>query len=242
MEDTTRISTKKDSELREVAVTICENLAPLVGCNIGSKKWSPATAFRVCEPLTVVANGELTNVPKKVYSDDLFCYTFLPSVTSKGYDIYQKVKAYDNTIMNEYYMFSSTNYFTTSMDSKTRLKITASTSILYDSTIFTAVYKNPQLILTEQYKQIFMILLYAYTIRYYLYEYGHEYTTLNEIINTVNIETLIGDIEYVKLILLDMPVKEVGYSETSLHYICEQFNVLVRSLRQINSELLYYLK
>ena len=242
MENTTRISTKKDSDLRQVATIICENLAPLIGCNINSKKWSPATAFRVCEPLTVVTNGELTNLPKRVYSDDLFSYTFLPSVTSKGFEIYQKVKAYDRTIMDEYYMFSSTNYFTTSMDSKTRLKIIASTSILYDSTIFTAVYKNPQLVLTEQYKQIFMILLYAYTIRYYLYEYATEYTSMSDIINMVNIEALISDIEYVKLTLLEMPMKEVGNSETSLHFICDQLNVLVRSLRQINSELLYYLK
>ena len=85
MENTTRISTKKDSDLRQVATIICENLAPLIGCNINSKKWSPATAFRVCEPLTVVTNGELTNLPKRVYSDDLFFFFFLPSVTSKGF-------------------------------------------------------------------------------------------------------------------------------------------------------------
>lgn len=240
--DSTRVSTKRDSDLRQSATILCDNIAPLVGCNLNSKKWSPVTAFRVCEPLTLVTNGEVSNLAKRVYTDDLFSYTFTPSVTSKGFTVFQLVKSFNNKIMDEAYMYSSESYFTTSMDSLTRLKMTASTSQAYDSTIFATTYKNPQLIHIEQYKQIFMILLYAYTVRYYLYEYAYEYGEINEFLNINNINTLISSIEYTKLSLLDLPVKSVGDTSVSIHFLCDQLNTLLRSLRQTNSELLPYLR
>jgi hypothetical protein len=242
--DSTRVATKTDMELRDIAGMLCNNLAPLVGCRFKSKKWSPATARKTCEPLNLTTGGEVTNLAKLVYdADDLFSYTFVPNIGSKGYEIYNKVMDYSNDVLDEYYMFSSDNYFTLGMTVKTKLKIVSTTSILYDSTIFTSVYNNPQLMLTTQYKQIFMVLLAVFSLRYYLFEYAFEDSQeLSELVNPIFINNLCGSIKYIKMKLLELTIHEIVETESSVHFICDQLNDLERNVHLIEAEFLKYIK
>ncbi len=232
---------KTEEELRNTANILCDNFAPLIGCKLGKKTWSPPVAYEVCSRLSI-KNGMCTNISNNVITKDLnlegqdvdqgyMTYTF---DTFIGYDcksVSDLVLSYSPFILDTWYF--NTVDFDMRLSDTEKFKRTIRTSIVYDSTIFTAAYTNKEIYNSELYPYILSLLLMTYVVRYYLFEYGTEKTSsLNTtVITQAYIDKIINNAQYVKA-KLETETQEVGDYEISKDYLRKQLTYLIKNLKQ----------
>lgn len=215
---------------QENAKALCMNLAPLVGCKLNSNKWSPAVARFICEDsgLVISSNG-LTNLVEETFNQGNVSYGFTPRLSVEDYYIYNQVKSYQDSVLDASYI-ETTNYASSEMDSHTALQITAKMSQIYDSTLFTFLMDCKELQFTLINRQLCMVILGCFTIRYHLWIFAQS-NVKNSILSKTYLQRLVSNIDYLKVLFSSM--EEPSYKSTLYVTICNELLILKKNLLQI---------
>lgn len=238
---------KTEDELKNISKILCDNFAPLIGCRLGKRTWSPPVAYEVCKNLSI-KNGICTNLSNNKIVKD---FNLDGQDTDSGYMTYEfdsfigydcktvsdLVLSYDPYVLDTWYF--NTVDFDGRLSDTEKFKRTIQKSIVYDSTIFTPIFTNPKLRSDEVYPYILAVLLMTYIVRYYLYEYGTgKSSTLNTtVITQAYIDKIINNTQYIKA-KLEPETQEVGDYEISRDYLRKQLTYLIKNLKQVEYGLL----
>jgi hypothetical protein len=234
--------TKSDSDIKSDAELICNNLAPLLGSRIGDYRWSPKTAFTVCNNLEI-SGLKCTNVSDDYMSDGVIAYTFDSSVTKSVGDLKQQVHNFDRTILNEYYVSiipSSSIPRDASLSKKFQLASRLST--FTDSTILDASYNSESIQNLSICRNVGLILLTSFVIKKHLMDFYSSTSELdtNEVNNKV-VNIIINNIDYVKYILSNSETNELRFKK-STNFLAQQLTTLKKNMNMIKYYVLNYIE
>lgn len=233
-------TTKPIEELRESALLITKNIAPLIGCKLNEIGWSPMVGYQVCKELRIVGT-ECSNLAKQRFATDFQIYQFETAVTTETNHIYRSVLDYSSSVLNTSYIMYIKNKLPSRADTSEKLHLTAKYCRYTDSTIFDAIYQNDSIRFLPQYMQICHILLCSFTLRYHLYQFadGDEWNASE--INSYTIHRIVNNIDYVNYYLgQDKTVTEVY--QKSKEFIRQHLTMLKKNLLMMIPALLAYIK
>lgn len=245
--------TKTLEELQEISNVIVNNFSPLVGCKQNSKKWSPATAFGVCSKLNI-SGFECTNIAKDSIKlgfvkesfelrsplESPLHYEFDTTVSETAKQLWYSGLKLESSILDTSYM--SKLKLNLALPLSERLKQCALKSKDYDSTIYTAIIGNQKLSYTLQTRQLCLILLQTFTLRYALYDFslGLETTLNNTTINRNLVNLLIKNCEYTKYTLGQLDLQCYDF-DVSLTYIQQQLTLIIKNCKQLKTYVMEYI-
>lgn len=235
-------TTKSIESIKRDAKVICNNLAPLIGCRIGNLKWSPKTAFNVCNNLEI-SGLKCTNISDDYVTDDVMSYRFDSSVTKHAGEVRNLVKGYNKSILDEYYTsILPVSSIPSDANLSKKFQLTSRISVFTDSTILDASCENKSIQNLAICRNVCHVMLSSFSTRYLLVKY---YTSEDELdtaeVNTKNINRIINNIDYIKFMLSRSNINEVRYLNSS-NFLCQQLTTLRKNLFMIKYYVLDYVE
>lgn len=246
-------NTKTLEELQDISKIIVNNFAPLVGCRKNSKLWSPPVGFAAATKLNV-SGFECTNIAKDSidmgYIEESMEYRS-PLLSPLSYSFDTTVTELSKTIWDECrklsYKFLDSSYFSTlklnlSLSSSEKMRLCAMKCKEYNSTIHTAIVGNKQFSYTTYSRQLYLILLQAFTVRYALYDFavGTSSTIDSAALNKTLVNTIIKNCEYEKYVLSQLNLECYNY-DVSPTYIQQQLSLIIKNCKQLKTYVMAYI-
>lgn len=210
-----------------------ENLSPLIGCKLNSKRWSPYTGYNVCKALEI-ASIICTNVDGDTYKKGHINYVFSNRITVKASKIYELCKKYSPTVLDTSYFIAERGGIAPQVSLVDLIFIYTHSSGFNDSAIFDIFENQKDLKYCGLHKQVMLILLQSFAIRWVLYEHFIEKKALDrsETDDSVFIR-LIENIRYVK-------AKLEEYDSDKTAELCHHLATLMLNLSTLKYELEEY--
>lgn len=245
--------TKTLEELQEICRVIVNNFAPLVGCKQNSKRWSPPVGFAVSTKLSI-SGFDCTNVSKDSidlgYIEESMKYRsplesplkfeFNTTVSELAKSIWTGCKTLSTDILDTSYF--STLKLNLALSASEKMRLCAIKCPEYDSTIFTAIQGNKTLSYTVHARQLYLILLQTFAIRYAIYDFaiGVESSINNLTLNQDLINTLIKNCEYEKYVLSQSNLECYDF-DVSPTYIQQQLSLIIKNCKQLKTYVMAYI-
>lgn len=234
-------TTKDTSAIKNAVDVICRNLAPLLGCKVGGKGWSPFVGYTICSELKV-AGTMCSNVSNKMVTNDVLTYKFNSALTTGISKIWSKALEYDPQVLNSSYIMYVSSKMPVGSQITEKLHLTSKFCRYTDSTLFDAIFDNEQIALTPLYLQIFHIMLSCFAIRYMLFEYVSGVNDLDTTeVNSKVIGIIVENIDYVKFNLGQNKSVASEYSK-SYDYVSQHLSTLRKNLMMIEPNILQYFR
>lgn len=235
-------TTKSYADIKQDTELICDNLAPLLGSRIGDIKWSPKTAFNVCNDLDI-SGLKCTNVSDECVSDGIITYKFDSSVTKRVGDIKLLVSKFDKSILDEYYIsIIPSSSIPRDAELTKKFQLASRISTFTDSTIFDASYGNDSIKNLPLCRNVGHILITSFAVKYSLMVYYNNFDELNtNEVNTKIINRIIENIDYVKYMLSNSNIMEMRYEQSS-NFLSQQLTTLRKNLLMIKYYVLDYIE
>lgn len=246
-------NTKTLEELQEISSIIVNNFSPLVGCRKNSKLWSPPVGFAVATKLNI-SGFECTNLSKDFidlgFMEESLEYRS-PMLNPLSFSFDTTVTELSKEIWNECkklsYKFLDSSYFSTiklnlALSQSEKMRLCAMNCTEYNSSIYSVITNNRQFSYTDNSRQLCLILLQAFTIRYALYDFsiGVSSTIDSTAINKSLIESVIKNCEYEKYVLSQLDMKCYNF-EISPTYIQQQLSLIIKNCKQLKTFVMEYI-
>lgn len=245
--------TKTLEELQDVSKVIVNNFAPLIGCKQTSRLWSPPVGFGIATKLNI-SGFECTNLAKDSidlgYIEESIEYR-APLLSPLSFEFNTTTTELAKTIWDNCrklnYTYLDSTYFSTlkinlALSSSEKMRLCAMKCTQYDSTIYSAIIGNKTFSYTTQAKQLYLILLQTFAVRYALYNFamGIESAIDSTTINRDSINTLIKNCEYEKYVLSQLKLECYNY-EVSPSFIQQQLSLIIKNCKQLKTYVMAYI-
>jgi hypothetical protein len=246
-------NTKTLEELQEISKIIVDNFAPLVGCKQNSKLWSPPVGFGIATKLSI-SGFECTNLAKdsidmgyieesKEYRSPILSplsYSFDTTVTELAKTIWDGCKKLSNDVLDTSYF--STLKINLALSSSEKMRQCVLNCTEYNSTIYSAIAGNKTFSYTVNSRQLYLILLQTFSVRYALYDFAMsiESSIDSTAINKTMIETLIKNCEYEKYVLSQLDLECYNY-DVSPTYMQQQLSLIIKNCKQLKTYVMAYI-
>lgn len=231
---------KTTEDVRKDAGIICKNLAPLVGCRFSEIGWAPIVGVNVCKALTV-AGTEVSNVASESVTLDRITFQYDAYSSLEMNAIWKKALAYDPSVLNSSYIMYIENRIPAEDTMQSKLHLTSMYCKYTDSTLYDAITTGAKSVrLTPHYNQVCHLILAAFCLRYYLFEYSYNGKDLDTIaVSSKLIRKVINNIDYVKYVLSNLESNDVSFVG-SQGYLMKQLTFLRMSVQMIEPYVLRY--
>ena len=177
-------------------------------------------------------------------SDGLFTYKFDSSVTKKTSEIKQLVSESDsNLVLDDYYIsVIPSTQIPRDISLSKKFQLASRISTFTDSTVFDASYGSESIQNLPICKNVGLILLSSFAVRYFLVRYYTHASGLNPSeVNTKIINRIIDNIDYVKYALTNFEFKELRYRHSS-NFLSQQLTILRKNLLMVKYYVLNFIE
>lgn len=245
--------TKTLEELQEISKVIVNNFSPLIGCKLNSKRWSPPVGFTIGTKLSI-SGFECTNLANdsvdlgfieeskeyRAMLESPLSYNFNTTVSELSKELWSGCKSLSSDILDTTYF--STMKLNLALSSTEKMRLCAMKCTEYDSTIFSALMSNKTLSHTIHAKQLYLIMLQTFAVRYAVYDFasGIESSVDKLNLNRDLVNTLIKNCEYVKYKLSQLNLECYDF-ESSPEFIQQQLSLIIKNCKQLKTYVMAYI-
>lgn len=202
-----------------------DNLAPLIGCKIHEKKWSPYTGYKICKSLNI-ARLICLDLDSETYKKGLMTYKFNNKITLKTHNIHKLAREYSPEVLNTSYILGVVHDEVEPISIKELLFMHTHMNRNNDCAILDIFEENRQLQYNPYYRHVLFLLLDAFSLRWSLFEHfieGADFPSVE--LRQERLDILAHNIRYVKTKLEETDPEGTS---TLLHHLSNLLlNVLI---------------